>query len=54
MTIVMYSDILKNRKNNTYEVTTGKRNIVVIYNGNVIYEQDVFLATLEAKKIVLP
>ena len=52
------AEVVKDRKsaikNNTYEVTTGKRNIVVIYNGNVIYEQDVFLATLEAKKIVLP
>lgn len=52
------AEVVKDRKsaikNNTYEVTTGKRNIVVIYNGNVIYEQDVFLATLKAKKIVLP
>jgi lipoprotein len=41
-------------KGDTYAVATGKRHVVVSYQGKILFERDVFLSTQETKKIALP
>lgn len=43
-----------NRKGYQYGVATGKRNIIVKYNGNTIYQKQLFLSSQETKIITLP
>ncbi len=41
-------------KGNTYAIAKGKRSLKVSYNGNVIYEKEIFVSAQETKKIQLP
>ncbi len=41
-------------KGNIYAISTGTHTVVVSYNGNVIYQKQVFVSSQETKKIVLP
>ena len=43
-----------NRKGYQYGVATGKRNIVVKFNGNTVYQKQLFLSSQETKIINLP
>lgn len=43
-----------NRKGCQYGVATGKRNIIVKFNGNTIYQKQLFLSSQETKIINLP
>lgn len=41
-------------KRDIYAIAKGKRKIKVSYNGNIIYEREVFVSAQETKKIELP
>ncbi len=41
-------------KGNTYAIAKGKRNLKIIYDGNVIYNKEIFVSAQETKKIQLP
>ena len=43
-----------NRKGYQYGVATGKRNITVKFNGNTVYQKQLFLSSQETKIINLP
>ena len=43
-----------NRKGTQYGVATGRRNIVVTFEGNTIYSKQLFLSTQQTKTITLP
>ena len=43
-----------NRKGTQYGVATGRRNITVTLNGEVIYQKQLFLSSQETKVINLP
>jgi len=43
-----------NRKGTQYGVATGRRNITVTFNGQTIYQKQLFLSTQETKIINLP
>jgi len=43
-----------NRKGTQYGVATGRRNITVTFNGNIIYKKQLFLSSQETKIINLP
>lgn len=43
-----------NRKGTQYGVATGRRNIIVRSDGNIIYSKQIFLSSQETKIITLP
>ena len=43
-----------NRKGTQYGVATGKRNITVTFNGQTIYQKQLFLSSQQTKIINLP
>ncbi len=43
-----------NRKGTQYGVATGKRNVTVRFNGQVVYQKQLFLSSQETKIITLP
>ena len=43
-----------NRKGTQYGVATGRRNVTVKFNGQTIYQKQLFLSTQETKIINLP
>jgi hypothetical protein len=43
-----------NRKGTQYGVATGKRNVTVKFNGNTVYQKQLFLSSQETKIITLP
>ena len=43
-----------NRKGTQYGVATGRRNIIVKFNGQTIYQKQLFLSSQETKIINLP
>ncbi len=43
-----------NRKGTQYGVATGRRNVTVKFNGNTVYQKQLFLSTQETKIITLP
>jgi hypothetical protein len=43
-----------NRKGTQYGVATGRRNIIVKFNGKTIYSKQLFLSSQETKIITLP
>lgn len=43
-----------NRKGVQYGVATGRRNITVRFNGNIVYQKQLFLSSQETKVISLP
>lgn len=50
---VVQPDMAK-RGGTQYQVTTGRRNVIVKYNGQVIYQKQLFLSAQETKIINLP
>ena len=43
-----------NRKGTQYGVATGRRNIIVKFNGQTVYQKQLFLSSQETKIINLP
>lgn len=43
-----------NRKGTQYGVATGRRNVTVKFNGQTIYQKQLFLSSQETKIITLP
>ena len=43
-----------NRKGTQYGVATGRRNVTVTFNGQTIYQKQLFLSSQETKIITLP
>ena len=43
-----------NRKGTQYGVATGRRNVTVSFNGQTIYQKQLFLSSQETKIITLP
>ena len=43
-----------NRKGIQYGVATGRRNVTVKFNGQIIYQKQLFLSSQETKIITLP
>lgn len=43
-----------NRKGVQYGIATGRRNIIVKFNGQTIYQKQLFLSSQETKIITLP
>lgn len=43
-----------NRKGTQYGVATGRRNITVKFNGQTVYQKQLFLSSQETKIITLP
>jgi hypothetical protein len=43
-----------NRKGMQYGVATGRRNVTVRFNGNIVYSKQLFLSSQETKIITLP
>lgn len=43
-----------NRKGVQYGVATGRRNVTVKFNGQIIYQKQLFLSSQETKIITLP
>ena len=43
-----------NRKGTQYGVATGRRNIVVKFNGSTVYQKQLFLSSQQTKIITLP
>ena len=43
-----------NRKGTQYGVATGRRNVTVKFNGNTVYQKQLFLSSQETKIITLP
>lgn len=41
------------RKGELYGIKTGKRHICVSYNGNIIYEKDIYVTSQQTKEIIL-
>lgn len=43
-----------NRKGTQYGVATGRRNVTVMFNGQIVYQKQLFLSSQETKIINLP
>ena len=43
-----------NRKGTQYGVATGRRNVIVKFNGKIVYQKQLFLSSQETKIINLP
>lgn len=43
-----------NRRGTQYGISTGSRNVKVVYEGTTIYQKNIFVSTQEVKQIILP